>query len=507
MANRRRLLIGAASNGLAFVAQLAVAFFLSPILLHALGRSRCGVWSVVESCLAYFTLFDLGLAATIVRFVPQCRAAGDSGRINRIVSACLLLFSAAAALVLIAGILVFAGVIHGSTRIPDELRDEAFGLAVVSLSYLSVSLPLSVFPAILDGLGRFATKNFIRVAFLATRVAATIFVLNNGASLIHLAVVQLVTGIGEHLVMAGVVYRLLPGLRAAPWRADRETLRLIRGYSVDSFLAMLAGRIAFKTDALVIGLFGQLDLIPFFDMPSRLVEYAKGLIRTGTTTLTPAFSKLDAQGDIAAVRRLYLAGCRCAFYMALPIQIALILFGPAFLELWLRDSAFRTISAPVLWLLASGLGIAMLQSVAARVLYGIGKIRGFARLMLLEAAINLVLSVILIGPLGITGVAIGTILPNVAMCVIVIVVVGRLVETTFREFTRDVLWRPLLPAMTLIPIWPILAMVIPPDSRLNFAILMAAGLAIYLVQVAIHEGQWHAVTRFLRKRPSPVTAN
>ena len=86
---RRALIVNAVSNGLAFLAQLTVAFFLAPYLVRHLGRERYGVWSFVESFLAYFTLFDLGIAATLVRYVPKCRADEDDGLLTRVVSACL----------------------------------------------------------------------------------------------------------------------------------------------------------------------------------------------------------------------------------------------------------------------------------------------------------------------------------------------------------------------------------------------------------------------------------
>src|SRR5207247_6926558 len=128
--------------------------------------------------------------------------------------------------------------------------------------------------------------------------------------LVALAAVFALTTLTEHVVMLMLVRRWLTGLRPAPWRTDRTTLKLIRGYSIDSFLAMLAGRISFKTDAIVIGLCGHLGLIPFFDMPSRLVEYAKNLMRSAATTLPPAIRSLDATGGKAAIRGVFLTGCR-----------------------------------------------------------------------------------------------------------------------------------------------------------------------------------------------------
>src|SRR5437868_12345449 len=93
---KRSLLVGAATNWAAFAAALAVSFFLAPYLVRSLGDARFGVWCVVESILAYFTLFDLGIAACLVRFVAKHHATGGRGELNRIASSCFGLFLLAA---------------------------------------------------------------------------------------------------------------------------------------------------------------------------------------------------------------------------------------------------------------------------------------------------------------------------------------------------------------------------------------------------------------------------
>ena len=83
MPAKRSLLLGAVTNWAAFAATMLVAFFLAPYLIRNLGDARYGVWCVVESILAYFTLFDLGIAACLVRFVAKFHAiaAGADARL------------------------------------------------------------------------------------------------------------------------------------------------------------------------------------------------------------------------------------------------------------------------------------------------------------------------------------------------------------------------------------------------------------------------------------------
>src|SRR5262245_61904920 len=143
----------------------------------------------------------------------------------------------------------------------------------------------------------------------------------------------------------------------------------------------------------------------------------------------------------------------------------------------------------------------MLQSVAARVLYGVGQIRSFARLMLLEAGLNLVLSVALFPLLGINGVALGTLIPDVAMCIFIVLRVCLMLNVNDRDFVRHSLLQPVLTTGVLWLIWWRLAEVLPPTTRLGFAELIGAGVAIYAVLVVTLEYGHLRLTRARRALP------
>src|SRR5690242_15183147 len=71
LATGRRLLTNAASSWLMYISQLLAAFVVSPIMVRSLGDARYGIWSIVESALAYLALFDLGVGASVVRHVAR----------------------------------------------------------------------------------------------------------------------------------------------------------------------------------------------------------------------------------------------------------------------------------------------------------------------------------------------------------------------------------------------------------------------------------------------------
>lgn len=448
----RSLVIGAATNWAAFAATMAVSFFLAPYLIRTLGDARYGVWCVVEAILAYFTLFDLGIAACLVRFVARHHAVNERAELNRIVSCCLVIFSVAAGCVLALGGALVPLVAPDLDRKLGERGDVA-PFMLLMLANLAVTLPLSVFPTILDGLQCFLAKSVVRLLLLAARVGGLVYAMETHPGLWSLAIVYTCVNLLEHAAMALLAFRFLPGLRFSRRLVDRPTLRQVRGYSIDAFLAMLAGRITVQTGAIVVGGFLTAAAAAHYAIAARLVDMAKNLLRSITTTLTPAVSEREARGDFDGVRRVLLDGTRCVLYLVLPVHLGLLFFGRPFLARWIGGESYAAWCFPAMAILSATLTIGVAQSVAARILYGLGKLTLFARLALVEAALNLVLCLTLVGPLGLVGVALAVAAPNVLFCLFAIGYACRVLEVSATRYLMQGWLKPLLLACLPGAIW------------------------------------------------------
>ncbi|HXG11939.1 MAG TPA: oligosaccharide flippase family protein [Gemmataceae bacterium] len=481
----RSLLTNAAANWAGFAAQLAVALLLAPVLVHALGDRRYGVWSLVESILAYLMLFDLGVAASVVRYVARFEAAGDRESLNRVVSTSICIF-AAAGLAVLALVLAIAGGGMQLLKVPADLAGEACCMLLLLGFNLAVGLPLGVFPSILDGLERYPAKTAIRTAALVVRSAALVLIVRGGGGLVELAWAITVCNLGEHLAMAGAAWYYLPGLRFSLRLVDRATFRMIRGYSLHAFLALLAGRISFQTDALVIGALLAPQYITFFALAARLVEYAKNALRAVTSVLTPAVSALDAQGNADAIRRVLLDGTRWVLWLILPIQAGLLILGKPFLTVWLGPRHAEA-SYPTLAILAAPLALALAQSVSARILYGLGQLHLFVRVVIAEALANLLLSVALAEPLGIEGVAWGTTIPNVVANVVVLGYVCRTLGVGVGEYVRRAFLRPCAVVLPLAAGWMMARAEWEPASWPGLLTVGLAGLGGYAAVASVVE--------------------
>lgn len=482
--SNRSLVLGAATNWAAFAASLAVSFFLAPYLIHALGDARYGVWCVVEAILAYFTLFDLGIAACLVRFVARHHAVNERTELNKIVSACLIIFTCAAGCVLLLGGALVPFVAPDLER-KLSARGDVAPFMLLMLTNLAFTLPLSVFPTILDGLQRFVTKSIVRLAFLTGRVAGIVYVMETQPGLWSLAIAYTVANLLEHAVLALLAFRFLPGLRISRRLVDRATFKQVRGYSVDAFLAMLAGRITLQTGAIVIGGYLTAAAAAHYAIAGRLVEMAKNLLRSITTTLTPAVSEREARGDFEGVRRVLINGTRGVLYLVLPIHLGLLFFGQPFLARWIGNEDYARWCFPAMAILSATLTIGVAQSVAARILYGLGKLTLFARLALVEAVLNLILCLTLVGPFGLEGVALAVAVPNVLFCLFAIVYVCRVLDVTAGRYLWEAWMKPLSMACVAAIIW---WLVVPVSATwIDIGLGIGTGLLPYAIGVVLVE--------------------
>lgn len=479
--SRSSFLLGAATNWLAFAAILAVGFFLTPYLISSLGKPRYDVWCVVESVLAYFTLLDLGLAACLVRAVARRHTTTESVALNRTASACLAVFLVAAVAALVVGAPILFAL---SPRLEAKSdANDVLPFMFLMIANLAATLPLSVFPSILDGLERFAVKSVVRVVFLALKTTGIVLVMDSDGGLLPLAIVSCAANLAEHGVMALLCFRFLPGLRFSRQFVDRAALKEVRGASTDAFLAMLAGRISVQTGAIVVGLFLPAGSVTSFVIAARLVEYAKTLLRTITTTLTPGVSAMEVHGNHAGIRRLFLTVTRGVLYIVLPVNLGLWFFGGPFLARWVGPE-FVAGSFPATTILALTLTIGVAQSVASRILYGLGRLRLFARLAIGEAVLNVVLTFALIGPLGVEGVAWAVAVPNVLFCACVIGYTTRVLGASATEYGKAWL-RPMIAITVPMAVWFMLGT--PEATWTGIGIAIAAGLLPYGVIVALVE--------------------
>ncbi|HWC74398.1 MAG TPA: polysaccharide biosynthesis C-terminal domain-containing protein, partial [Gemmatimonadales bacterium] len=258
------------------------------------------------------------------------------------------------------------------------------------------------------------------------------------------------------------------------WRMTRS----IFAFSLYVLVLTAGIRLSFETDSIVIGAFQKVSSIPYFTVANSFVVYFMEFIVAIAAVVMPAATRLKTQGHHAELRDVFLKWSKIAFSVTLVVGLFLIVLGPRFIAWWIDPSFERPAGQVLQILMISNLVFLPMRGVALPILMGLGK-PGLPTVGFLVAGlVNLGLSILLVGPLGLAGVALGTAIPNVIFAVLVHWQACKELDTPFLGSLRYIFARALLggiPVLALL-LWFKLGM----DVR-GVSGLVVAGIAMIAV--------------------------
>ncbi len=396
------------SSWFALGVSISVGIFISPYIIHHLGDDAYGLWVLIFSITGYYGLFDLGIRSSIVRYVATYSATHNQEELNRLVSTALFTYSGIGAIALL---ITLTGTFYVDSIFPisEDFLHTARLLFLIVGSAVALGFPMGVFGGVLEGLQRFYLLNFTSIGATMLRAVAIVITIQHGHGLLAVAAITVLMPLISGLVNAIVVLSILP-LRLSIKNFNRESVRRIATYSSSTLIIIVAARLRFKTDAMVIGKFVGAAAITYFTIGSRLVDYAGEVVSGLAQVFVPMSSQSDATGDLTGLRKIFVAGNRACALVIFPMAAILIILGKSVIEAWVGARYVAT-SYPVLLVLVIPSTLMWAQSASGRVLFGMAKHKTLAIVTLLEGSANLFLSILLVRRFGILGDAAGTAIP------------------------------------------------------------------------------------------------
>ncbi len=391
---------------------IAVGILLSPYIIHHLGDEAYGIWVLVFSLTGYYGLFDLGIRSSIIRFVSKYRAVDDQNELTKLLNTTLFGYIGVAMLLLTltgVGAVYVDRLFHVAPALTSTVR---WVFVMVGAS-LALGFPLGMFGGVLEGLQRFYWLNMTNVLAMLVRAALTVVALHYGYGLLMVTFITVLLPMISAVVRMLVVFRLLP-IRYGLQYVSRSSLRQVGNYGAVTFMIIVAARLRFKTDAMVIGAFLSSSAITFFSIGARPVDYAAEIVSSLAQIFTPMSSHFDARGDRQTLRNIFVLGNRACALVMFPLTAVLLVLGKAIIEVWV--GAKYVSSYPVMVVLLIPVAIWSAQATSGRVLMGMGRHKTLAMVTLGEGIANLVLSIVLVQRFGILGDAFGTAIPLFLTC-------------------------------------------------------------------------------------------
>jgi O-antigen/teichoic acid export membrane protein len=415
----------------------------------------------------------MGVRSAVTRFVARYHAAADHKEASRVTSTALQIFIAAGVLAALASVVMALTVVR-HFRIDEVYLAPARAVLILAGINVGLSLINGVFGGVITSLQRFDLVNRVEILNVCLRSLAIFLALRGGGGVVALGVIQLVASLGAGLVLARTAFRLYPELELQLGKPDWQRLSLIFSFSIYAFIVHISLQLIWYTDSVVIGAFLSVGMVAFFAIASNLLGYARTLLSSIAHTITPMASAMQAVGKEDQLRRLTMISSCYATVVMLPIAVTFVVRGKTFIGLWMgRD--YAELSGAVLQILVLAWFFNAANGVTGSILMGISKHRALAPMAMGEGILNLILSIALVRPLGILGVAWGTTIPNLLQNTIVYP--WYLCRTIGIPWRRYVMYSLIRPTAAMVPL-----------ALLTYLIehrWPATNLALFFIQVTL----------------------
>jgi O-antigen/teichoic acid export membrane protein len=395
-------------------ANLIVMFFLSPFVIHSLGLAAYGLWGVLNVLTGYMGVLDLGVRASTGRYIILNIGKGDTRAVDKTIRTSLGFFSFISLVFIAAGFLIGLAFPKLFTNVSQEF----YPIMPILMPLMALNVWFgtygSVMSSVLIAHDRFDLARSVDMAVLAVRTVGTVFVLKSGYGLMGLVAVTVCCNLLSLLGNWLIARKIYPDLRVWPLMLDRTCLKELFSYGILAAISSASVKVMGQTDLIiVVAMIGDFET-GIYSAGASLLYYSSTFLGQIRSTFFPPVQRAVARNEMGQARWLFFRQIHLSMFLTIPIFVGFICFGRQFLYLWVYDPVLFPdqaifAAAAVMGLLAASKLLLLFTSSAQGLLDAMGLVRYNARISVVEAIVNILLSVTFVASgWGLAGVAMGT---------------------------------------------------------------------------------------------------
>lgn len=390
-------IINILSNYLRFIISLVVMVCMTPYIIATIGVTNYGLWAVVYAVVGLLGLADMGFATTAVKYIAERKGAGDApGRNSLLGSLCLIYGTVGLSCLLLTLLASEICVWQGGAASLQEL-------IWILGSATAVGMALSIFRALLIGVGRQDLINIITIISTLIQTLITIFLLEAGWGIKGIAWATAIGIIGQAIMAIPLAFRVVPDFRPVLDNSCRDKIREMWSFAFYAMLANISVLMVLKIDPLIVQGFMSMSMVALYAIAAKIAEQLLLLNKQLSNALMPLISQAKGKGDEEMIRKVFLDGTRYLLLIAIPMLGLVCVYAEELIVLWVGEEFSQ--AGPLLKILTLAVLISTLILNAANVLGMTGRHRLVAASLTASALLNLGLSVVLIQVWGLNGVA------------------------------------------------------------------------------------------------------
>jgi len=378
------------------ILQVIVGFLYVPILLHYIGKSEYGLYQLIGSLIAYFSIMDFGLTAAVTRFYTKYKVLKDKVGMENILAISMFGYGGATLLSLAVGFVCYSHLdqIFGSSMTMAELA-EARQMFLLLLFNIAVSLSTMVFQSVINAHEKFFFLKGLSTVQLVVQPILVVLILQKYPSAMAVAVAQTILNVV--LILARIYYcfgKLHITIRYHYW--NRELFQDFKKLALSVFAVSIIDQVFWKTNQIILGIVQGTAAVAVYSIASLIYMNYMALSTAISGVYLPHITEMVAQRKpVSSLSALFIQIGRWQYYLLALVATGFIIFGRQFIQLWAGNGFGDAYWITILIILP--FTIDLIQNIGLAILQGMNHYDFRAKIYFMTGLLNLILAV----PMGI----------------------------------------------------------------------------------------------------------
>ena len=384
-----------------------ISIIYTPFMLTTLGSSEYGLFSLVNTTIAYMYLLDLGFSNAIIRYNAKYIADKNESNIENINGMFLMMYLFISIVSIIISCIIYKNLssIFSEGLVLRELNQLKIMFIIAAIN-VACSLPLNIFNGIIIANEKFVFSKTITLNRTVLNPVMMILVLIMGFKSVGMLIISTIFNISIGIINIIYCFKVLK-IRLNIYYFDIDVFKDILSYSFFIFLGSIAYQIYWSTDQIILGMFVNSTSIAIYSLGTQFNTYFTSFSNVISNMFLPKLTKLiGTENSDSEILKILVKVSRIQFYISTFILSGFILIGESFINLWAGSEYNNSYIIAILIMIPQVVSI--IQSLFATMLEAMNRHKVKSYIYLGVSVLNLVLSIVLVKAIGMIGCAIAT---------------------------------------------------------------------------------------------------
>jgi O-antigen/teichoic acid export membrane protein len=380
---------------------------LIPFIIHYVGVSHYGVYSLVAALAGYLVILEFGLSNTVIRFLSLYQANFETEKSSQFIGVMFSIYSFISLTAIVAGAILY---LQLDSIFSTSLTVEEVELLKVSFLVLLVNVVITLlgntYTGIISAYEKFTFQKIVEIFAFLFRCTLIFYGLTNGFGIIAITVIDTFINLIQTLIRMYFVHRKLL-IRMSFNYPDTSTIKEIFTYTFFIALNVIVNQINWRVDNFIIGTLTDSRSLGIFNIGSQFILSFIAFASAISNVFTPKIIKmvslnstpLQLTEELVKIGRLQLIVLGFIF-------ISFFSYGELFIQLFVGDEFYLAYWVALISMLP--FTFVLVQTSTNAVLQAMNKHKVRSILLVVTALLNIIISIALVKQIGMIGASIGT---------------------------------------------------------------------------------------------------